>query len=149
MPARPRAGRRAGFPFLKTIDDFRLHLPVDGAPPRHRLLPLSGLRYRGPLPHPLRKVRPQEDPPRGRHRLPLHPERFDAHCATAAALIEDLSVASRGGLLRQALAEYVQPHVLLVDEFGYLTCGDDAATLLFHVVNERDLKRRSMTFTTK
>src|ERR671937_2280319 len=66
---------------------------------------------------------------------------FDARCTTAAALIEDLSVASREGRLREALAEYVRPHVLLVDEVGYLTCGDDAANLLFHVVNERHLKQ--------
>jgi IstB-like ATP binding protein len=42
----------------------------------------------------------------------------------------------------------VQPHVLVVDEVGYLTYGTDAANVLFHVVNERYLKKRSMVFTT-
>jgi hypothetical protein len=35
-----------------------------------------------------------------------------------------------------------------VDEVGYLTYGDDAANVLFHVVNDRHLRRRPMIFTT-
>jgi DNA replication protein DnaC len=35
-----------------------------------------------------------------------------------------------------------------VDEVGYLTYGTDAANMLFHVVNERHRRRRSMIFTT-
>lgn len=31
---------------------------------------------------------------------------------------------------------------------GYLAYGDDAANVLFHVVNERHIRRRSMIFTT-
>jgi len=45
------------------------------------------------------------------------------HRTKAAALIEE---ASRAGRLRQALAEYVRLHIPLVDEVGYLACGDDA-----------------------
>jgi DNA replication protein DnaC len=73
---------------------------------------------------------------------------FDALFVTAAALIEELSVASRQGRLREAVAAYTHPHVLVVDEVGYLAYGDDAANVLFHVVNERRLKRRPMIFTT-
>ena len=73
---------------------------------------------------------------------------FDALFATAADLIEDLSAASRDGALRGALARYVKPDVLVVDEVGYLTYGDDAANVLFHVVNERHIRRRAMVFTT-
>ena len=58
------------------------------------------------------------------------------------------SCASRDGRLREALARYLKPHVLVIDEVGYLTYGDDAANVLFHVVNERHIKRRSMVFTT-
>ena len=43
---------------------------------------------------------------------------------------------------------YTHPSVLVIDEVGYLTYGDDAANVLFHVVNERHLKKRSMIFTT-
>jgi hypothetical protein len=38
--------------------------------------------------------------------------------------------------------------VLVVDEVGYLTYGDDAANVLFHLVNERHKRRRAMVFTT-
>ena len=39
-------------------------------------------------------------------------------------------------------------HVLVVDEVGYLGYGADAANVLFHVVGERHMRRRSMIFTT-
>ena len=48
----------------------------------------------------------------------------------------------------QALQAYTHPVVLVVDEVGYLTYGTDAANMLFHVVNERHRRRRSMIFTT-
>jgi len=38
--------------------------------------------------------------------------------------------------------------VLIIDEVGYLSYGPDAANVLFHVVNERHLKKRPMIFTT-
>ena|SRR6516162_9336440 len=38
--------------------------------------------------------------------------------------------------------------VTFIDEVGYLTYGPDAANVLFHVVNERHLRRRPMVFTT-
>ena len=73
---------------------------------------------------------------------------FDALFTNCAELIDDLSCAGREGRLREALARYLRPHVLVVDEVGYLAYGDDAANVLFHVVNERHIKRRSMVFTT-
>jgi DNA replication protein DnaC len=36
----------------------------------------------------------------------------------------------------------------VIDEVGYLSYGPDAANVLFHVVNERHLKKRPMIFTT-
>jgi hypothetical protein len=50
--------------------------------------------------------------------------------------------------MHEALAAYLRPHVLVVDEVGYLACGDDAANVLYHVVNDRHIKRRAMVFTT-
>ena len=73
---------------------------------------------------------------------------FDGLFVNCAELIDDLSCASRDGRLREALARYLKPHVLVIDEVGYLTYGDDAANVLFHVVNERHIKHRSMVFTT-
>ncbi|MEB2320981.1 MAG: ATP-binding protein [Sorangiineae bacterium] len=43
---------------------------------------------------------------------------FDARFATAAELIDELSVASRAGRMRDALAPYLGPHVLVADEVG-------------------------------
>lgn len=73
---------------------------------------------------------------------------FDALFVTAAELIDHLSAASREGKLRDALAAYMRPHVLVVDEVGYLTYGNDAANVLYHVVNDRHIRRRAMIFTT-
>ena len=73
---------------------------------------------------------------------------FDAVFVNCAHLIETLSAASRGGSFRETLALYVKPHVLVVDEVGYLAYGSDAANVLFHVVNDRHVRRRAMIFTT-
>jgi hypothetical protein len=54
----------------------------------------------------------------------------------------------RQGRLSENLLRYTHPDVLVVDEVGYLTYGTDAANMLFHVVNERHLRRRAMIFTT-
>ena len=50
--------------------------------------------------------------------------------------------------MRDRLLGYLQPHVLVVDEVGYFTYGPDAANVLFHVVNDRHLKKRPIIFTT-
>lgn len=143
-----RISRRARFPFLKTIDDFDFtfqstlrvsmlgsYLSADFVT-EGRCLILSG------------------KPGRGKTHLAVAvayraiQNGFDALFVTAAELIDDLSNAARRGALRETLARYVSPHVLVVDEVGYLTYGDDAANVLYHVVNERHLKHRSMIFTT-
>jgi DNA replication protein DnaC len=143
-----RLSRRARFPFLKTIDDFDFtyqssvrqallgsflapDFVTDG-----RCLILSG------------------KPGRGKTHLAIAiayraiQNGFEALFTTAAALIDDLSIASRDGRLRETLPTYLQPHVLVVDEVGYLSYGDDAANVLFRVVHERHQKRRPMIFTT-
>jgi DNA replication protein DnaC len=73
---------------------------------------------------------------------------FETLCANAAELIEGLSNASKRGELQQVLFTYTHPHVLICDEIGYLAHGQDAANVLFHVVNDRYLKKRPMIFTT-
>ena len=73
---------------------------------------------------------------------------FEALFTTAAELIEDLSNASKRGNLQESLTTYTHPHVLMIDEVGYLTYGPDAANVLFHVVNDRHLRKRPMIFTT-
>ena len=73
---------------------------------------------------------------------------FDARFTTAAELIERLSNAARTGRLETALHDYLHPHVLVIDEVGYLSLTDNAANVLFQVVNGRYLSRKPMIFTT-
>ena len=50
--------------------------------------------------------------------------------------------------LTEWLATYTHPHVLIIDEVGYLTYAQDAANVLFHVVNHRHLRKRPIVLTT-
>lgn len=143
-----RVTNKARFPFLKTVEDFdftfqsTLRMSMLGSylsadfVTDGRCLILSG------------------KPGRGKTHLAIaiayraiH-NGFDSLFVTAAELIEDLSRAAAEGRLHDALARYLAPHVLVVDEVGYLAYGPDAANVLYHVVNARHLKRRSMVFTT-
>ncbi len=143
-----RLVRRAGFPFLKTIDDFdftfqstvRLTLLGSALSPDFvtdgRALIFFGKTGRGKT-----------------HLAVAIAYRaiqngFDALFVTAAELIDDLSAAFRGGGFTTALTRYTHHGVLVVDEIGYLTYGTDAANMLFHVVNERHRHKRPMIFTT-
>lgn len=73
---------------------------------------------------------------------------FEALFTTAAALIEDLSLASQAGRFREVIQRYGRVPVLVIDEVGYLRYGPDAANVLYHLVNERYLAGRPMLFTT-
>lgn len=143
-----RLAKKAGFPFLKTVEDFDFTLQSE-----LRLATLGS--YLGPeFVTEGRNLILIGKPGRGKTHLAIAiaykaiQNGFDARFTTCAALIDDLSRASHKTTFRKALASYVQPHVLVVDELGYLACTPDAANVLYHVVNERHLKRRPMIFTT-
>ena len=143
-----RAVRDAHFPFLKTVEDFDFSLQSSL---RQQLLG----SYLGPeLVSEGRNLILLGKSGRGKTHLSIAiayraiQNGFSALFRTAAALIEELSIATAGGKLREALAVYLQPNVLVVDEVGYLSYGPDAANVLFHVVNERHLRRRPILFTT-
>jgi len=143
-----RAVRSAAFPFLRTIDEFdftyqsTLRLTTVGS------LLTPDFVTEG------RSVILEGKPGRGKTHLAIAiayramQNGFDARFTTAAQLIEELSAASREGKLRESIAQYMKPHVLVVDEVGYLAYGDDAANVLYHVVNDRHIRGRSMIFTT-
>ncbi len=143
-----RAVRAAAFPFLRTIEEFdftyqsTLRLTTIGS------LLAPDFVTEG------RSVIFQGKPGRGKTHLAIAiayramQNGFDALFTTAAELIDHLSSAGRDGELREAIALYVRPHVLVVDEVGYLAYGDDAANVLYHVVNDRHIRRRAMIFTT-
>ena len=143
-----RLTHREGFPFVKTIDEFdfsfqstvRLNLLGSILSPDFitdgRNLILLG------------------KPGRGKTHLAVaiayrHIQNgFEALFVTAARMIDQLSAAARDGQLSAVLAKFTHPALLVVDELGYLSYGNDAANMLFHVVNDRYLNGRSMIFTT-
>ena len=143
-----RAVRAAAFPFLRTVEEFdftyqsTLRLTTIGS----LLAPDFVTEGRSAI--------LLGKPGRGKTHLAIAiayraiQNGFDALFTTAAELIDHLSAASRDGKMRETLAHYVRPHVLVVDEVGYLAYGDDAANVLYHVVNDRHIRRRAMIFTT-
>ena len=73
---------------------------------------------------------------------------YEARFVSADALIGHLSRAAVKGRLEAALEPVLHPHVLVIDELGYLSHATDAANVLYRVVNERYLKHRPMLLTT-
>lgn len=63
-------------------------------------------------------------------------------------LIEELSEATGRGTLREAIEPYLHTDVLVIDELGYLTYPQDAANVLFQVVNQRYLQKKAIVITT-
>jgi DNA replication protein DnaC len=143
-----RAVHQARFPFLKTIDDFDFSLQSS------LRLQLLGNYLCPEMVSEGRNLILLGKSGRGKTHLAVAiayraiQNGYSASFVTAAALIDQLSRAGGDGRLREVLAVYLQPHVLVVDEVGYLSYGPDAANVLFHVVNERHLRRRPMIFTT-
>jgi len=143
-----RCTRQAHFPFFKTIDEFDFALQ---STLRQSLLG----SYLGPdFVTEGRSLILYGKTGRGKTHLAVAigyraiQNGFETLCTTAAELIEDLSNASAKGRLQQSLLTYTRPHVLLVDEIGYLSYGPDAANVLFHVVSDHHLRKRPMIFTT-
>jgi DNA replication protein DnaC len=143
-----RAVRQAHFPFLKTVDDFDFSLQSS------LRLQLLGSYLSPELVSEGRNLILLGKSGRGKTHLAVAiayraiQNGYNASFVTAAVLIEELSLASAQGKLRESLAAYLQPHVLVIDEVGCLSYGLDAANVLFHVVNERHLRRRPILFTT-
>ena len=143
-----RATRKARFPFLRTIEEF------DFAFQTSVRLSLLG-SYLGPeLVSEGRSLILAGRPGTGKTHLAVAiayraiQNGYDARFTTAAELIDELSLASRDGRLRDALGPYRHPHVLVIDEVGYLAYRSDAANVLFQIVDRRSLARKPMVFTT-
>jgi len=143
-----RCTRNARFPFFKTIDEFDFSLQTTL---RQSLLG----SYLGPdFVTQGRSLILYGKTGRGKTHLAVAigyraiQNGFETFCTTAAELVEDLSNASNQGHLQESLLTYTRPHVLIIDEVGYLPYGPDAANVMFHVVNDRHLKKRPMIFTT-
>lgn len=143
-----RATRKAKFPYLKTLDEFDFTF--------QRSIRRKALgRYLGTdLVEQGRCLVLLGRPGRGKTHLSIAlaykaiQAGYDARFTTAAQLLSDLDRATREGRLPDALGAFVDPHVLVIDELGYLAYGPDAANALFQVVDQRYLKRRPIVITT-
>jgi len=143
-----RAVRKAQFPFLRTIDDFNFTFQT--------ALKLQMLgSYLGPeLVTEGRSALLSGPSGTGKSHLCIAiayraiQHGYEARFVGADALIGELSRAATKGRLESALEPYLQPHVLVIDELGYLSHAADAANVLYRVVNERYLRHRPMLLTT-
>lgn len=143
-----RAVRTARFPFLRTIDEFNFTFQT--------ALKLQMLgSYLGPeLVTEGRSAVFSGPSGTGKSHLCVAiayraiQHGYEARFAGADALIGELSRAATRGRLEVALEPYLRPHVLVIDELGYLSHAADAANVLYRVVNERYLHHRPMLLTT-
>jgi DNA replication protein DnaC len=75
---------------------------------------------------------------------------LDGYCVlfrTASELLDDVHCDSPEQR-RRKIAAYRRPHLLCIDEIGYLAYDDHAADLLFKVINARYERRRSLIVST-
>ena len=142
-----RSRQKAKFPFVKTIEDFDFTFQNSV---ERKLLG----RFLGPeFVSEGRNVVLLGKPGRGKTHLAIAiaykaiQNGFEARFTTVAALLNHFHRAQRAGSLDEALCEYTEPDVLVLDELGYLSYGPDAANSLFQVVDQRYLKKAPIVIT--
>ena len=67
---------------------------------------------------------------------------------TASAMLNELASQDSPSILRRRLGRYCSPHLLVIDEVGYLSYGNRHADLLFEVVTRRYEANRPIVVTT-
>jgi len=135
-----RGARRAGFPFLKTLEEF--DFAFQRSVQRKALGP-----YLGPeLVSGGRCLILAGPPGIGKTALCIAlaykaiQHGAEARFTTCTDLINRLTAARKHGYWEGALTDYLAPHVLIIDEVGYLGYGPEAASVLFPVIDKRYLR---------
>ena len=143
-----RKSHQAHFPYLKTIEEF--DFTFQSSIRRQQLGPFLGpeLVSEG------RNLILSGGSQRGKTHIAIAlayraiQNGYDARFVTATALIDELAEAANRGALREVTALYVQPHVLVIDEVGYLQHANTAANVLYGVIDQRCLRKRPIILTT-
>lgn len=143
-----RLSRQAHFPYLKTIEEF--DFTFQSSIRRQQLGPFLGPEFvtEG------RNLILSGGPGRGKTHIAIGlaykaiQNGFESRFVTATELIDELAEAATNGALREMTAYYVQPHVLVIDEVGYLQHAHAAANVLYGVIDQRCLRRRPIILTT-
>jgi DNA replication protein DnaC len=140
--------RAARFPFLKTVDDFTF--APKGGVRRDLIAPYLSPDFVGSG----RNLVLSGKPGRGKTHLAIAiavaaiQHGSDARFITAAHLIDDLTIAAAGGQLQAKAEPLIAAKVLVIDELGYLPHAQDAANVLYTIIDARYLRRRPTVFTT-
>jgi DNA replication protein DnaC len=143
-----KLARGAHFPYLKTIEEF--DFTFQASINRKQLGPFLGPEFVSEG----RNLILSGGPGRGKTHIAIAlaykaiQNGFDARFVTATALIDELADAANRGALREVTTSYVQPHVLVIDEVGYLHHANAAANVLYGVIDQRCLRRRPIVLTT-
>jgi DNA replication protein DnaC len=147
-PRVKKKAREARLPFIKTIEEF--DFAFQSTLRRVQLGPYLGPEFVSEG----RNLILSGKPGRGKTHLAVAlayraiQNGFDARFVTASALIDELCAAAQHGNLREVTTTYVQPHVLVIDEVGYLHHAAAAANVLWGIIDQRCLRRRPIVFTT-
>lgn len=135
-----RATHKAGFPFLKTLEEF--DFTFQKSIQRKALGP-----YLGPeLVSGGRSLILCGPPGVGKTALCIAlaykaiQHGAEARFVTCTDLIQQLTEARSRSQWPTVLARYLEPHVLIIDEVGYLGYGPEAASVLFPVIDQRYLQ---------
>ena len=140
--------RAARFPFLKTVDDFTF--APKGGIRRDLIAPYLTADFVSSG----RNIILSGKPGRGKTHLAIAiavaaiQHGSDARFITAAHLIDDLTAAAKAGQLQAKAEPLITTKVLIIDELGYLPHAQDAANVLYTVIDARYLRQRPTIFTT-